>query len=217
MMTRSNHADQSTCRSARLSLLAAASVAALIAASPAQAGCSPGNTGPRDYQCTGAITATSFVDARTLALVGATVTGGVSVIPTAGGNIGFTMDAQSSIKTTYIGETGVSLQTTDGSIDTTTPSGSGINGAITSVAGTALSARTTNGNINIKTGSGGTLSGGRYGAGLDAYTTGSGAINLDIGAKVSGYGGINANTVNGAINMKIGADVVGDYVYILAN
>lgn len=201
----------------RTALLAAASVGALLPASPAWAICMPGNGGPRDYLCTGAIGATSFTDARTLALSGATVSGGVSVAPTAGGNIGFSMDAQSSIKTQYIGETGVSLQTTDGSIDTSTPSGSGINGAITSVAGTALSARTTNGNINIKTGSGGVLTGGRYGAGIDAYTTGSGAINLDLGAKVSGYVGINANTANGAINMKIGGDVSGGYAGILAN
>jgi len=187
-----------------------------MAAAPAQAGCAPGNGGPRDYLCTGPIGAMSFVDARTVALTGATVTGGIGVAPTVGGNIGFTMDAQSSIKTTYIGEVGVSLVTTDGNIDTTTPSGSGINGAITSVAGTALSAHTTNGNVNIKTGSGGTLSGGRYGAGLDAYTTGAGAINLDLGARVSGFVGINANTVDGAINIKAG-DVVGGYAGIIAN
>ena len=211
MMTRSNHADQSTCRSARLSLLAAASVAALIAASPAQAGCSPGNTGPRDYLCTGAITATSFVDARTLALVGATVTGGVSVIPTAGGNIGFTMDASSSVNATGYLEGGVELSTTDGNIDTTTPSGSGINGAITSYSASALTARTTNGNINIKTGSGGILTAGRYGAGLDARTTGAGAINLDLNAKVSGYAGVYTSAADGATNIKAAADISGVY------
>ncbi|MEI2736671.1 MAG: autotransporter domain-containing protein [Rhodoblastus sp.] len=198
-------------------LLAAASVAALLVAAPARAGCIPGNGGPRDYLCTGSIGAMALPDARTVALKGATGSGGISIAPTAGGNIGFTMDAQSSVKTNYIGETGVSLITTDGNIDTTTPSGSGINGAITSVAGTALSARTTNGSINIKTGSGGTLTGGRYGAGVDAYTTGAGAINLDLGGKVSGYVGINANTADGAINMKVGADVSGGYAGILAN
>ena len=217
MRTTSNDAPLAGNSVFRLSLLAAASAAALAVAAPAQAGCAPGNGGPRDYLCTGPIGATNFLDARTVALAGATVSGGLAVAPTTGGNIGFTMDPKSSITTQFIGESGVSLVTSDGNIDTTTPSGSGINGAINSVAGTALEARTTNGNINVKTSSGGTLSAGRYGAGLNASTTGVGAINLDLGAKVSGFVGVNAATVNGAINMKVGAEVAGGYAGIIAN
>ncbi|HMN73480.1 MAG TPA: autotransporter domain-containing protein [Rhodoblastus sp.] len=213
MTTRSNH-DRLT---SRQTLLAAASLSALVAASPAQAGCTPGNGGPRDYLCTGAMGGATFNEARTVALTGANASGGIVVAPTSGGNIGFTMDASSSVNgSSYEGEAGVRLETTNGSIDTGTPSGSGINGAITAASGTALSARTTNGDINIKTGSGGVLTGGRYGAGLDAYTTGAGAINLDLGAKVSGYVGVRAMTTDGAINIKAGADVVGGYGGILA-
>lgn len=211
MMTRSNYADWSTCRSACPPLLAAASLAALIAASPAQAGCAPGNSGPRDYLCTGPIGATNFIDARTVALTGSNATGKITVAPTVGGNIGFTMDASSSVNSTGYIEGGVELSTTNGNIDTTTPSGSGINGAITSNSASALSAYTTNGNINIKTGSGGVLTAGRYGAGLDARTTGAGAINLDLNAKVSGYAGVYTSAADGATNIKAGADISGVY------
>ena len=210
MITTSSHAD----RNVRLPLLTAASVAALLAASPAQAGCAPGNGGPRDYLCTGGIGATSFSDARTVALTGSNATGQIKVAPTVGGNIGFSMDASSSVKSTGYIEGGVELSTTNGNIDTTSPSGSGINGAISSESGTALSARTTNGNINIKTGAGGTLTAGRYGAGLDAATTGAGSINLDLNAKVSGYGGVRTSAVDGATNIKAQADITGNYALL---
>ncbi|HPG02589.1 MAG: autotransporter domain-containing protein [Methylobacteriaceae bacterium] len=210
MITTSSHAD----RNVRLPLLTAASVAALLAASPAQAGCAPGNGGPRDYLCTGGIGATSFSDARTVALTGSNATGQIKVAPTVGGNIGFSMDASSSVKSTGYIEGGVELSTTNGNIDTTSPSGSGINGAISSDSSTALSARTTNGNINIKTGAGGTLTAGRYGAGLDAATTGAGSINLDLNAKVSGYGGVRTSAVDGATNIKAQADITGNYALL---
>ena len=203
---------------ARQTLLAAASLCALVAASPARAGCAPGNGGPRDYACTGAFSGGTFIDARTLALTGANSSGGIVVAPTAGGNIGFSMDASSSVNAAlYEGQAGVRLQTTNGSIDTGTPSGSGINGAITSTSGTALLAQTTNGDINIKTGTGGALTGARYGAGIDVSTTGNGAINLDLNAKVSGYVGIRATAVDGAVNIKAAADVEGGMGGILAS
>ncbi len=214
MTTRPNRARTTSC----LALLAAASLCALLAASPARAGCAPGNGGPRDYSCTGGVGATSFTNARTVALTGATAAGAIRVAPTSGGNIGFSMDASSSVgpSTSYYGG-GVDLSTTNGSIDTMTPSGSGINGAITSADGTALSARTTNGNINITTGTGGVLTAGRYGAGIDVSTTGKGAINLDLSGKVSGYVGIRASAVDGAINIKAAADIEGGMGGILAN
>lgn len=201
-------------------LTAVASCAAILSASPALADCSPGSVGPRDFICTGAITPPDLSAARTVALVGATVSGRLLFAPTVGGNIGFSMDAKSSVTapTSDTGFYGVSLQTSNGVIDTNTPSGSGINGAITAPAGTALMATTSGAgaNINITTGAGGVLTGGRYGAGLNASTSVDGAINLNLGAKVSGYVGVAASAVDGAINMNLGGDVTGGPAAVIA-
>ena len=126
MTRRPNHAQRYGVVKAQLPLAATWCLAAMLQAGAASAGCAPGNGGPRDYLCTGAITATSFIDARTVAFSGVTSSGGVSIAPNTGGNIGFSMDALSSVRTTYIGEVGVSLVTSDGSIDTNSPTGSGI-------------------------------------------------------------------------------------------
>lgn len=210
MMTRSCRPD----RHFLLPLLAAASVAALLAASPAHAGCAPGTAGPRDYVCTGSVTPGTNVDARTIAMQGATVAGPLAMVPGSGGNIGFSMDAGSSINNQTGGPlweiNGLSLITSNGSIDTNTPTGSGINGAITSANGVALWAGTSGagGNINIATGAGGVLAG-KLG-GLRAFTNNAGAINLTIGGKVyssDGYG-VTAVAQDGAVNVKVDADII---------
>lgn len=199
----------------RLPLLTAASMAALAAAGPALAGCAPGNGGPRDYLCTGVINDfTNNINARTLTLNGATITGLFAMIPTANGNIAFSMDAASSITNTvgggpHVNGTGLLLYTSNGSIDTNTPSGSGINGKITAPDGTALMAITSGAgsNINITTGATAVLTGKT--GGLGARTDSNGAINLNIAGKIvssEGYG-IAAQAVDGTVNIKVDADV----------
>ncbi|MFV0279281.1 MAG: autotransporter domain-containing protein [Rhodoblastus sp.] len=188
--------------------------AALSCAGPAEAGCAPGGAGPRDFVCTGTISnyGTS-TDARTIALIGASVAGYMAMKPGTGGNISFSTDANSSINQPNMdalwGVNGLSLITFDGAIDTNTPSGSGINGAITSKYGVALyaGASGTGANINVTTGAGGVLTGNL--GGLNATTDGDNTIVLNLGGKVSASdgAGVSASTVDGAITARLDGDV----------
>lgn len=212
MNTRSNHVPGMR-GSRRAPLLAAASLAALLAAGPAMAACAPGSAGPRDIVCTGVVTPGTNIDARTMALQGATVSGPLAMVPGSRGNIGFSMNAASAINNQTGGPlweiNGLSLITLNGSIDTNTPSASGINGAITSANGVALYASTSGAgsNINIATGVGGILTG-KMG-GLSAFTTSTGAINLTLAGAIGsteGYG-VRAVAEDGAVNIKVDGSV----------
>lgn len=201
-------------------LFAAVSACAILAAGQAAASCAPGSAGPRDFVCTGALGSTSMPSARTVALTKATVSGYFAFNPTVGGNIGFFMDSSSSVTATgsMFTPTGVALTTFAGSIDTNTPSGAGINGAITASKGPALYATTSGAgsNINISTGASGVLTG--VLGGLYASTDNDGAINLNLGGKVDSSSGVAVATraENGATNIAANADISGHYAGIEA-
>lgn len=187
--------------------------AALSAAGQAHAGCAPGAAGPRDFVCTGTIGAFQTLDARTLAMTNAKSTGFMSITPTTGGNVGFSMDSKSSITAgvSPLTSNALTIVTTAGSIDTNTPSGSGINGAITATSGIAIFAMTsgTGSNINLNTGVGGVLSGSA--GGILTVVDSNGQINLNLNAKITSTNGvaISATGVDGAINITSNALISG--------
>ncbi|MFO1168648.1 MAG: autotransporter domain-containing protein [Rhodoblastus sp.] len=211
MTRRPNHALR---HAFRTPLLAAASALAILTASPAFADCVAGNGGPRDYLCTGTFgLAQNFGDARTIALQGANMNGLLSM-SVASGNIGFSMDAASSIINTQsffaIQKDGFILSTSNGTIDTNTPSGTGINGSITSMFSWALVAGTTgaDSNINLALGSKSTLTG-KLG-GLSTKVEKNSSIGLTLGGKIyssDGYG-VYAQAQDGAVNIKVDGDVI---------
>ena len=189
---------------------------ATVLAGGAQAGCSPGSAGPRDFVCTGTIAAQNMLSARTIALVGATGNGTILFTPTTGGNISLSLDAKSSIAAA--GD-GVRMSTSLGTIDTNTPSGSGINGAITSNGGIALFALTSGAgsNININTGINGAITGAS--GGIVAATDTDGAVNLALQGKIASRNGaaIDVQTADGAINITAQNTVSGGTGGVLAH
>ena len=211
MTRRPNHALR---HAFRTPLLAAASALAILTASPAFADCVAGNGGPRDYLCTGTFgLGGNFTDARTVALQGAKMDGLLGISGTTG-NIGFSMDAASSIINTQsffaIQKDGFILSTSNGTIDTNTPSGTGINGSITSMFSWALVAGTTgaDSNINLALGSKSTLTG-KLG-GLSTKVEKNSSIGLTLGGKIyssDGYG-VYAQAQDGAVNIKVDGDVI---------
>ncbi len=213
MTRRPNLAPRNAPSALQLPLLAAASVLAIVTASPAFAACVPGNGGPRDILCTGIVSlGQNFTDARTVALQGATMDGLLGISASAG-NIGFSMDAASSVinnqSFAFIQRAGFVLSTTNGTIDTNTPSGSGIKGSITSLYDVALLAwtRGADSNININTGATSVLTG-KLG-GLVASVDKNGSINLNLAGKINssdGYG-VYAQAVDGAVNLRVDGDV----------
>ena len=211
MTRRPNHALR---HAFRTPLLAAASALAILTASPAFADCVAGNGGPRDYLCTGTFgLGGNFTDARTVALQGAKMDGLLGISGTTG-NIGFSMDAASSIINTQsffaIQKDGFILSTSNGTIDTNTPSGTGINGSITSMFSWALVAGTTgaDSNINLALGSKSTLTG-KLG-GLSTKVEKNSSIGLTLGGKITssdGYG-VYAQAQDGSVNIKVDGDVI---------
>ena len=159
---------------------------ALIAASPsAQAACDVSAFGPRDIVCSGAISAFTLVNPRTVQWSGARVSTYFAMVGPPDGEIGFTMDARSSLQAVD----GVSLTTRGAAIRSETPGLSGLAGPIAATGATSVALRAVahgpGGAILLTTHAGATLSGGR---GVAAWTD-SGPISLDLGGAVSSRAG----------------------------
>ena len=183
--------------------------AAISAAGNARAGCSPGTAGPRDYVCTGAIGTTLLTNTASVAMVGSSASGPVTLGFTGGGDANFSMDAASSI--TAASGDALTLVTANGNVGVITPSGSGINGPITARAGAAIVAGASGvgHNVNIVTGSGAVLT--ATSGGVIASADNAGAVNLTLGGKiaVSAGPGVGATAVDGAVNITSTAAISG--------
>ncbi|MFO1117779.1 MAG: autotransporter domain-containing protein [Beijerinckiaceae bacterium] len=180
------------------------------------AGCAPGPAGPLDYVCTGTFGAQTLLTPASVALVGAKATGGITFnYAGGGGDANFSMDANSSI--TASGN-GVTMVTTAGHVDMTTPGGQAILGPITSTAGIAILAGASGAgnNVNIVTGAKAVIAGAT--GGIAATSDGTGEINLSLAADVTAKNGpaIAAQAVDGAINITQAGKISGGAGGILA-
>lgn len=188
----------------------------------ALAGCAPGSAGPLDYLCTGTFGAQTLLTPASVALVGtpansAKATGGITFnYAGGGGDANFSMDANSSI--TAAGNA-LTMVTTAGHVDMTTPAGSNILGPITSTAGIAIRAGASGdgNNVNIVTLGKGVISGTT--GGIVATADGTGEVDLSLGADVTAKSGpaISAQTVDGAINITQAGKISGGAGGILAS
>jgi uncharacterized protein with beta-barrel porin domain len=159
----------------------------VASANLAEAGCAPTTFGPRDFSCSGTITTgVTLANPASLLLSGASVRpfagGGVSMTGNSGTNIGFAMDATSSIAARN-GDA-LTLTTQNANILSIAPALRGIGGTI--------SAQT--------------------GLGVNAFVGGLGSIQLSTTATIGGAaGGVRARAEGGSVTLDLGGQVSSQY------